>query len=174
MATTFALRDGALTAFATADTLAEASAGLPEGAYTTLRTYGGDGVVRLRQHVQRLHESAEAQGRHGELDLRAVRSAIAQALRATAFPESRLRLTFSPPDLFLGVEAFEPLPDALYREGAACATVAGARERPHAKDTRFLSAAQSTFGALPPGTHEGLLVAPDGCILEGLSSNFFA
>lgn len=174
MVTTFVLRDGVLTALGTAATLGEASAALPDGAYTTLRTYGGDRIACLAQHVQRLEDSARAQGRAGVLDEVAVRSAIAHALRSTALPESRLRLTFCPPDLFVTVEAFAPLPDSSYLEGVACATVPGARERPHAKDTRFLGAAQSAFGALPPGVHERLLVAPDGSVLEGLSSNFFA
>ncbi len=32
----------------------------------------------------------------------------------------------------------------------------------------------TTYRSLPPGVNEGLLVADDGCVLEGLSSNFFA
>ena len=48
------------------------------------------------------------------------------------------------------------------------------RDNPHAKDTRFIATAQHAYGRLPAGVEEGLIVAADGAILEGLSSNFFA
>src|SRR5216683_2563278 len=58
--------------------------------------------------------------------------------------------------------------------GASCVTVPLRRERPQAKDTRFLSPAQGAYRDLPAGVHEGLLVGEDGALLEGLSSNVFA
>jgi branched-chain amino acid aminotransferase len=42
------------------------------------------------------------------------------------------------------------------------------------KDTRFISAARDAYHELPAGAHEGLMLAEDGTLLEGLSSNFFA
>ena len=48
------------------------------------------------------------------------------------------------------------------------------RDNPHAKDTRFIATARDAYARLPEGVEEGLLVAPDGAVLEGLSSNFFA
>jgi branched-chain amino acid aminotransferase len=154
--------------------LAASSRVLPAGAYTTLRTYGGRGVVRFDQHVGRLAESVALQGLSGVPDPGAARRAVAAALDATAHPESRLRLTFSPPRLFVAVEPFSALPPRLYEEGAACVTLDVRRENPHAKDTRFLAAAQEAYGRLPEGVEEGLIVTGDGEILEGLSSNFFA
>ena len=74
----------------------------------------------------------------------------------------------------MAVQPFEPLPDALYRAGVACSTVGVRRENPHAKDTRFIAEAQGAYRQLPAGVDEGLLVAADGALLEGLSSNFFA
>ena len=154
--------------------LAAASEALPAGAYTTLRTYGGRGVVRLASHLQRLEESAALQGRPGSLDAAAARRAISLALDATRHAESRLRLTFAPPRLFVAVEAFSPPPARLYAEGAACVTLALRRDNPHAKDTRFIATARAAYARLPEGVEEGLLVADDGSLLEGLSSNFFA
>jgi branched-chain amino acid aminotransferase len=147
---------------------------LPAGAYTTLRTYGRTRVVRLADHVRRLEESARLQGREAPLDLASVRATVAEALDRTGHPESRLRLTWAPPRLFVSVEPFVPPPEALYREGVRCATVPLRRDNPHAKDTRFIDTAGRAYAALPPGVHEGLMVAEDGTILEGLSSNFFA
>jgi branched-chain amino acid aminotransferase len=154
--------------------LAASSASLPEGAYTTLRTYDRRCVVRLEQHLRRLEESAALQGQPGRIEPDAARPALAAALDATGHAESRLRLTFSPPRLFVAVEAFSPLPARFYEEGVACVTLDVRRGNPHAKDTRFIAAAQDAYGRLPEGVEEGLLVADDGSILEGLSSNFFA
>jgi branched-chain amino acid aminotransferase len=154
--------------------LQSASEALPSGAYSTLRTYGRDKVLRLGQHVARLNESASLQGSAGSLDDRSVRNAIAQALGATGYPESRLRLTFAPPRFFVSVEPFTSPAESLYQDGVACVTVPVRRANPRAKDTRFSTEAAQVYAALPSGIHEGLMVAEDGSILEGLSSNFFA
>jgi branched-chain amino acid aminotransferase len=121
--------------------------------------------------LRRLEESA---GTPGALEEDGVRAGLAAALRAAAYPESRVRLTWVAPRLFAALEPFVPLPPALYDTGVACVTLPVRRENPHAKDTRFLETASAAYGALPEGRHEGLMVAEDGAILEGLSSNFFA
>ncbi len=171
---TFELAGTAARAVGEAPTLAQASADLPSGAYTSLRTYGGSRVLRLEEHVRRLELSVALQGRPGPLDPAPICGALAAALAATGHPESRLRLTFAPPRLFVSVEPFEALPETLYLKGVACVTLAVRRENPQAKDTRFIATAQGAHGTLPDGVHEGLLVATDGSLLEGLSSNFFA
>lgn len=150
------------------------ASGVPAGAYTTLRTYGANRVVRLADHVRRLDESARLQGRGAPLEAESVRRGIAAALDRTRHAESRVRVTWAPPRLFFGVEPFTPPAESLYREGVRCVTVRVRRQNPHAKDTRFLGTARAAYETLPPGVHEGLMVADDGTILEGLSSNFFA
>lgn len=171
-ARTFEIRDGGLSPAGEAANLTAASAALPEGAYTSFRTYTGRRVLRLAQHVRRLTESLP--GGPVPLDPAVVRHAVASALDATAFPESRLRLTFAPPRTFVSVEPFEPIPEALYEGGIAAQTLDVRREDPHRKDTHFIATADRAYRALPPGVHEGLLVAEDGSLLEGLTSNFFA
>jgi branched-chain amino acid aminotransferase len=173
MVETFALTAGGAERLATAADLAAASAALPDGAYTTLRTYEGDGVPHLGAHARRLEESAALQGRPAVLDRTRMRSGLGSALKQTRFAESRIRITFAPPELFVAVEPFTELPEAMYDDGVACVTVPLRRELPQAKDTRFLGPAQSALRALPPGTHEGLLLGEDGALLEGLSSNVF-
>lgn len=175
MAATFLFADGKPSIEGSGSTLVEASARLPPGSYTTLRTYGGNGVVRLEHHIRRLVESLPTDSPGPvTLDANAVRAALTHALGATGYAESRIRLTFAPPRLFVTVEPFTPIDEALRRHGVACVTVSARRERPEAKDTRFLATAQAAYAALPPGVHEGLLVSDDGALLEGLSSNFFA
>ncbi len=152
--------------------MGEASAHLPPGSYTSLRTYGGRRVLRLAQHVRRLQESLP----DGPVPLASavVRRGLSGALDATAFRESRIRLTYAPPRLFVSIEPFEPLPPALYEQGIAAQTLDVRREDPHRKDTHFIATADRAYRELPPGIHEGLLVAEDGSLLEGLTSNFFA
>jgi len=171
---TFEPGEAGLVLLARHESLAASSQALPEGAYTTFRTYGGNGVVRLGQHVLRLCESVALKGVPGRLDPAAVRRALARALSECGYAESRVRLTFAPPRLFVAIEPFEPPPPRLYAEGAQCVTLALARQNPHAKDTRFIATARDAYASLPAGVEEGLLVAEDGALLEGLSSNFFA
>jgi branched-chain amino acid aminotransferase len=152
----------------------EASAALPAGAYTTFRTHGRFRVLRLDDHVRRLVESARLQGNPGDLPAELVRDAVARAIDRAGYEESRFRLTFAPPRLFVSIEPFTPYPESLYRDGVRCVTVDLHRDNPRAKDTRFIQAAGVAYDRLPEGAHEGLMVADDGAILEGLSSNFFA
>jgi len=171
---TYEIEGGAVRRSWTDGTLAAASSALPEGVYTSLRTYGGSRVVRLAQHVARLQESLLLKGGTGGAPtVPQVRGAVAAALAESGHPQSRVRITFAPPRLFVSVEPFVPLPESLYREGARCVTLALGRANPHAKDTRFIATARDAYARLPAGTHEGLLLGDRGEILEGLSSNFF-
>lgn len=172
MVRTFEFRDGTPVGRSEAATMADASAVLPEGSYTTLRTYGGNGVVRLDRHVRRLAESLPP-SRRVPLDEGTVRAALAYVLREMAHAESRLRVTLAPPRLFVSVEPFAPPDPVLQQTGVACMTMPIERDRPEAKDTRFLAAAHTAYSTMPAMIHEGLLTSSDGAILEGLSSNFF-
>lgn len=174
MVRTFDIANGEARETDPADSLAEASARLPHGVYTSFRTHGRDRVVRFGDHVRRLEESAALQGRPGRLDAVRLRAALAAAVHAAGYPESRVRVTWAPPRLFASVEPFTPPSAALYETGVACVTLPVRRDNPHAKDTRFLETAAAAYGSLPPERHEGLLVGEDGALLEGLSSNFFA
>jgi branched-chain amino acid aminotransferase len=174
MVHTFEVEPAGLGPGRSSPSLAEAASVLPPGAYTTFRTYGGERCWRLDHHVRRLEESIALQGGTGTLEPAVLRRALAEALRRTGYPESRFRVTFAPPRLFVSVEPFAPLPEADYRDGVRCVTVGIQRHNPQAKDTRFAATAQDVYRALPPGVHEGLLVGEDRVLLEGLSSNFFA
>jgi branched-chain amino acid aminotransferase len=171
---TFEWTRGALKRFSHSPDLKAASASLPDGVYTTLRTYGGRRIVMLGQHAARLAESSALKGSPGALPLDTLRDAVSATLNATGHAESRLRLTFAPPRLLISVEPFSPLPRHLYEQGVSCVTVPVRRSNPHSKDTRFIATAEASYGALPPGIEEGLMVDEAGAVLEGLSSNFFA
>jgi len=171
---TFEKRDGAIVRLGLDESLAAASGRLPPGVYTTFRTYGGDRILRFPAHLRRLESSAKLQGTPAPLDAAAMRRLVGAALTTTGHPESRVRLTVAPPRVFASVEPFVPLPRSRYGEGVSCVTLPLQRERPRVKDTRFIPTAQKAYRELPPGIEEGLLLTPDGTILEGLTSNFFA
>jgi len=152
--------------------LTAASATLPPGSYTSFRTYGGRRVLRLDQHLRRLEESLP--GGPQPLDRDLARRSLRAVLAEAGAPESRVRLTFAPPRFFLSLEPFEPLPETLYATGVAARTLPLHRDDPHRKDTHFIATADRAYRELPEGVHEGLLLAEDGSILEGLTSNFFA
>ncbi len=160
-----------------ARTLREATLALPQGAYTTMRTYGGDRFLRLEAHLDRLERSARLLGYNGPLDRQEARRALAAAVARAGFPESRLRLiwTFARPhQLYVAIEPFAPYPSSLYEEGVACTTVPLQRQHPRAKTTAFIAPSRRVYEQLPPGIHEALRVGPAGELLEGLTSNFFA
>jgi branched-chain amino acid aminotransferase len=174
MVNTFELIDGEPQRVAEHAGMSAASAALPVGAYTTFRTYDGNRVLRLAQHFRRLEESAALMGQRGAIVDEAARKAIAGVIALMGHAESRFRLTFAPPRLFISIEPFTPYPPALYETGVRCVSVSLNRNNPHAKSTTFIASAAEAYKALPADAHEGLMIAEDGSVLEGLSSNFFA
>lgn len=152
------------------------SQALPGGAYTTFRTYQGDRALHLAGHIARLSASAAVEGHTLPLDELEVRHLIARAVRACAFPESRIRLTlaYDPPGaLYISLERFAEPPERAYREGVRCATAPAElrRHMPAAKSTRFIAPASQ---ARADAEVQELLLTDGNAILEGSSSNFFA
>ena len=175
MVTTFEATAGGVRRLGEHPTMPAATADVPDGVYTTFRTYRGNRVLRLGQHLRRLEESATLAGVAGAaLDDGAVRRALGAILGRAPEDERRFRLVYAPPRLFFLVEPFTPYPGSLYDDGVCCVTVPLRREIPHAKRTAFIAPAAAAYAALPAGVHEGLMVAEDGTVLEGLSSNFLA
>jgi branched-chain amino acid aminotransferase len=174
MVTTYILKDQSLEQMGAAPTMNAASAALPQGAYTTFRTYHGNRVLRLAQHFRRLEESAALLQMTGQLVDAQARAALSDVLRRTGYAETRFRLTYVPPALYISAEPFAPYPQIMLEAGVWCVSVGTHRNNPHAKSTGFIASAGNAYQALPNGAHEGLMVAEDGAILEGLSSNFFA
>ncbi len=161
-----------------APNLDEHSLTLPRGAYTTFRTYHRSMAARLTEHLNRLTSSAALDGYTLSLDHHAARAAIGEALRRSGFAESRVRvtLTYEPAgDLYVVVAPFAPLPARLYEEGVRCVTAPPGlrRENPLAKGTSFIGPGSEARAGLS-GAHELLLISPEGDILEGSSSSFFA
>ncbi len=160
----------------TGPTLDAVSLRLPNGAYTTLRTYDTDRVIGLNAHLQRLIESSALLQRPYAIDPEAIRSALREVIARERQPALRVRLTV-PVDIdqiFISVEPFEVYPAEFYQHGVRCATTRLSRHTPRAKSTDFIAPSRESKAAIDPSIHELLIVNCTGEILEGISSNFYA
>ena len=83
---TFEWARGRLEHLSRSPDLKAASASLPEGVYTTLRTYGGRRILRLAQHAARLAESSALKGNPAPFALDTLRAAVSAALTRPATP----------------------------------------------------------------------------------------
>jgi branched-chain amino acid aminotransferase len=171
----FANRQLHLTEY-TGPTLDAVSLRLPNGAYTTLRTYDTDRVIGLSAHLQRLIESGEMLQRLYPIDPAAIRSALRDVIAREGQPALRVRLTvpLAVDEILISVEPFEVYPPEFYQRGVRCATRRISRHTPLAKSTDFIAPSRESKAALEPDIHELLIVNRAGEILEGISSNFYA
>ncbi len=180
----------------TAEDLDQASRCLPQGTYTTLRTFEGHKLLRLEAHFDRLERSATALlGHPVHLARRSLRCALARALHRCSFPESRLRITVAlegdpgpsaipmastidpgsdPLEVYITIESLQPVEADLYRRGVQVITMLITRADPQVKSTRFIAPSRELKAGLPSEVYEVLMVTGDGQILEGFTSNFFA
>jgi branched-chain amino acid aminotransferase len=152
---------------------------LPQGGYTTFRTYHRSKVLRLSDHFERLENTAAMAGAPVRLDRPALRAALRRVVDETPIRgELRLRLTLDLEQhigtVYISVEKLTPPPKAAYRSGVPVVTTRLTRSQPRLKLTDFIAPASEMRHRLPGGVNEALLVNEQGEILEGTSSNFFA
>lgn len=164
--------------FNPAASLDEISKQLPAGVYTTFRTYGKYRVLRLSDHFRRIDQSAILQKSLVTVDEGTLRANLNQALSVYPADEMRVRLTLDltsqPGDVYFSVEALKTPTPRDYQDGVRVITRRLQRSNPKSKATNFINTAGDIRGKLPTGVHEVLMTGRDACILEGLSSNFFA
>lgn len=161
-----------------ASSLDEASQLFSAGIYTTFRTYQHDKALRLEDHFLRLERSAKLKGRHLTINHGSIKPALREILKH--FPESDIRLRIhcafdnKSIETYIMAEPFVALPEYLYLSGAAAETIELQRENPESKATSFIDQTRGLRNAKPPDVNEYLMIAKDGTLLEGLSSNIFA
>jgi branched-chain amino acid aminotransferase len=158
-------------------TLDEATQQLPQGGYTTLRTYGGNMVLRLEDHFLRLEETARLAGKPLAVDRTRLRTALRQTAGWFPMPEKRVRvvvdMNLEPGTVYLIVEELRTPDPEDFRKGVKAVTRGMQRANPRAKLTSFISQAAEVRESLPPDVNEALMISEQGLVLEGLSSNFF-
>jgi len=65
-------------------------------------------------------------------------------------------------------------PPGAYIEGVRCATTRMHRNNPKAKLSQFIHSAEKIREITNSGVTEILMISEEGCLLEGLTSNFYA
>lgn len=160
-----------------AATLDEASLQIPAGAYTVLPVFPGRRIVRLDRHLARMDDTLARLGIEAHFDHAQTRHLMRACIKQTALDSARLRLTLpkrEPGVAYVSVEPWQPYGPELYERGVRVATVNAQRDNPRAKSTHFIGPRTALFEKLPEGIYEAILCGPDGALLEGASSNFYA
>jgi branched-chain amino acid aminotransferase len=154
-----------------ASTLDEITRRLPEGYYSTFRTFdGGTRVLGFTAHLRRLYDPVSAP-EVDELFLRRQLSALLDVYRPG---EARVRAVMTKQgEVYLALTALKPLPREIYEKGVHVETTELQRKHPRLKSTTFIGRSDLERKHIArEGIFEALLVK-DGKILEGMTSNFF-
>lgn len=155
-----------------AATLDQATRLLPDGVYTTFRTFaGGKRVLGLREHLERLYGPANPQ-----LSETRWRLQIAQLCAGLLPSESRVRLivsqTDSPGACYTLLEPFSQPPAWVYEKGVRVVSQQIQRKNPRLKSTAFISSSAEARQQIGENIYEVLLVRGQN-VLEGMTSNFY-
>jgi branched-chain amino acid aminotransferase len=154
-----------------AASLDEITRQLPEGYYSTFRTfYGSRRVLGLRAHLKRLYDPISTP----EVGASFLRRQLRTLLEPYRPDEARVRLMMAHEgQVYVAIEPLKPLPREVYETGVRVETTEMLRESPRLKSTAFISASDSERKHITrEGIFEALLVK-EGVILEGMTSNFF-
>jgi branched-chain amino acid aminotransferase len=138
---------------------------LPDGYYSTFRTYGEcTRVLGLSAHLRRLPD----------VDASLLRRNLLLALEPYRPGEVRGRVMMTKQgQVYISIEPLKLLPREVYEKGVQVETTEMERDSPRIKSTAFISASDSERQHLAKeGIFEALLVK-NGRILEGMTSNFF-
>lgn len=158
-------------------TLDDVSKLLPQGAYTTFRTFNHTGILRFSDHIKRLEDAARLSGYPVKVDWQGVRDALRQVISQSTIPELRVRLTLDLKQqagtVYFSLEPLTQPSEVEYQRGVKAMTRRLHRKNPRAKLTSFLQTAANTRVDVPPDVNEVIMVSESGGLLEGLSSNFF-
>lgn len=158
--------------------LDQASNQLPEGAYTTFRTYPNFSALHLEDHVQRLKESSQLAGHPILLDGEQLRSNIRLALQQ--FPAEVARVRIMVPFakqkqvVYIFIGALTVPTELQCQNGVKVITSDIHRSKPAAKLTGFIQTSKNLRQKLSSNLEEVIMVDEQNHLLEGLTSNFYA
>ncbi len=153
---------------------------LPEGLYTTFRTYGGRSrVVGLHSHLARLYLPARVRGIiptvRRQDDFREILYDLLKRLDDD-IQEARVRLILDTSvdagTIYVLLAPMQALPAEVYEKGVRLDISKARRELPALKRTEFISKSSTERKRVGDGIFEMLLINR-GRILEGVTSNFF-
>jgi branched-chain amino acid aminotransferase len=158
--------------------LDQISGALPQGVYTSFRTYHRFQALHMGDHFKRLAGGATRLGRPVTIRPEAIRRALRAILSGLENRDHRVRLSVDleqkAGELYILIEELHvPSPES-YANGVKTLARPFQRLTPEAKYTRFILDSNPYRGLVSKEVNEVLLYNPQEQILEGLSSNFFA
>jgi len=148
------------------------------GVYENVRISNGL-VFFLKDHIERLIESAKIIGISHPFNISFVESSVIDLVNNTGIKTYNLKILLiggsTKEKASLYIFCLNPLfPDKkLYREGAEFITYNYERPFPHAKTLNMLQSYIAYGKARETGAHDALLINHDGFITEGTRTNFF-
>lgn len=159
---------------ANASSLDAVTSRLPQGFYSTFRTFdGGARVLGLRAHLQRLYQPAELQQIEPAVPVDILRLHLAEILRD--YPdEARVRVILAGDgQVYMALSHLRPLPAEIYSQGVKVITTDVRRQNPRLKSTAFITTSEGTRAQIAASKIFEALLVRNGSILEGMTSNFF-
>ncbi len=159
-----------------AASLVDAAQYEPDGIYTITNTYNTFQTLKLAAHLDRLEDSARREGIPLQLDRPRLKAALRQIITQADYGDVRFRVTVpreQPDHFILSVEPFTPPSSRIIESGVRCITTAEVHRRNPAAKTNDWAQDRQSFH-IPEGIYEVLLTNPEGEILEGFGSNFYA
>ena len=147
---------------------------LPQGFYSTFRTYGGGiRTLGLRAHLQRLYQPAALQNITPAVFADTIRHHLAEILGE--YPdEARVRVILTGNgQVYIALSHLKPLPAEVYLQGVKVVTTDMQRQNPRLKSTTFISASAGPRAQIAHSEFFEALLVRNEFILEGLTSNFF-
>jgi branched-chain amino acid aminotransferase len=163
-----------------------------DGVFEGIRVYGGK-VFRLREHIDRLYESAL----HIKLEIPMSREQMAEAVTSTVTANARLSPTYirlvvtrgagylgldprkaTNPQIIIIAETITLYPPELYQNGLSIVTVATIRNHPNAlnpriKSLNYLNNILAQIEATQAGCVEALMLNYKGEVAECTGDNIF-
>lgn len=152
---------------------------LPQGLYSTFRTYAErTKVLGLEMHLGRLYDPLSALAVQPAVSPPQLRAALRETLRDFEAEEARVRISLSTTErageVFLALEPLKAPDETVYQRGVRVVLSAVERKTPRLKTSSFIGdSAEARKSILKNGIYEALMVRR-GRILEGLTSNFYA
>ena len=144
---------------------------LPDGYYSTFRTYGsGTRVLGLKSHLRRLYDHVGIP----DVDAAELRRQLITLIKPSRPDEARVRVVMTKQgQVYVALEPLKPLSAGVYKIGVRAETTEIHRNNPRLKSTAFIGASESERKHIAQeGIFEALLVK-NRRILEGMTSNFF-
>lgn len=154
------------------------------GVFDFIRTYNGV-PFKLREHVQRLQNSAELIGLSLPCSTQEVEAIAQETLNRNDFPESNIRIVVTggysndfitpigQPSLMITITPASKFPVDYYERGIKVITVQTERFLPGAKTLNYISAIMALQQAKLANAVEALYVNQQGYVLEGTTTNLF-